>query len=137
MSKWWLVVLFGLLTHFGASYLVPLEEKNQAALGGVLRWAWPWGMGDSGFLGRISPGAMPLLGFWIAMAAAVLCAMAALAVLGIWVPTGWWRGLAVAGASLLILLMAGFFGPTKVLPILAALVAIWTATIGSTAFKVA
>ena len=106
-------------------------------MGGLLRWAWPWGMGDGGLLGRLSPGVMPLGGFWIAMAAAVLCAMAALAVLGIWVPTGWWRGLAVAGALLLVLLMVGFFGPTKVLPILVALGAIWVATLGSGALRVA
>lgn len=131
-----LVVLFGVLTHFGASYLVPLEVKDQGAFGGLLRWVWPWGMGDSGFLGRISPGVMPLAGFFIAMAAAGLCAMAALAVLGIWVPTSWWRVLAVVGASLLVVLMAGFFGPTKILPILVALAAIWAATVGAGAFNV-
>lgn len=137
MSKWVLGIGLGVMTHFAASYLVPLEVKDQGALGGLLRWAWPWGIGDTGLLGRLSPGVMPLGGFWIAMAAAVLCGMAALAVLGIWVPTTWWRGLAVAGASFLVLLMVGFFGPTKILPIVASLGAIWAATLGSVTFRVA
>jgi hypothetical protein len=135
VSKWMLVIALGLLTHFGASYLVPLEAKDQGALGGFLRWVWPWGMGDSGILGQVTPGVMPLGGFWIAMAAAVLSAMAALAVLGIWVPTSWWRPLAIIGASLLVLVMVGFFGPTKILPILAGLAMIWVVTLGSDALN--
>lgn len=135
MSKWALAIGLGVLAHFAASFLVPLEVKDQSAMAGVLRWVWPWGMGDAGLLGRLSPGVMPLAGFWIAMAAAVLCGMAALAVLGWWVPTGWWQGLAVAGAALLVLLMVGFFGPTKILPIAAALAAIWAATGGASAFR--
>jgi hypothetical protein len=47
LSKWVLVVLFGVLTHFGASYLVPLEVKDQGAFGGLLRWVWPWGWGTA------------------------------------------------------------------------------------------
>jgi hypothetical protein len=135
VSRWVLVAGLGVLAHFGASYLVPLEVKDQGALGGLLRWVWPWGVGDHGVMGRMNPEAMPLAGFWLAMGAAVLFAMAALAVLGIWVPTSWWRALAVGGALLLVLVMAGFFGPTKILPILAALAAMWAATAGSAAFE--
>lgn len=136
VSKWVLVAVLGALTHFGASYLVPLEEKDQGVFGGLLRWVWPWGVGDSGLLGRLSPAAMPLGGFWIAMAAAILCGMAALAVLGIWVPTSWWRVCAAIGSSLLVVLMVGFFGPTKILPILAALAVIWVATLASDGFTI-
>ncbi len=32
-------------------------------------------------------------------------------------PEEWWRGLAVVGAALELVLMLGFFGPTKLLPI--------------------
>lgn len=120
MFKWLLVALLAGLAHFGASYLVPLEVKDQGAIGGLLRWVWPWSVGDSGFLGQVSAGHLPVVGFWIAMTGAVLSALAALAALGIWLPGSWWRGLAVAGAVLLLVLMAGFLGPTKLVPILAA-----------------
>jgi hypothetical protein len=42
--------------------------------------------------------------------------LAALAVMGWWVPFGWWRVLAMGGAILSLLLMVGFFGATKLLP---------------------
>ncbi|HEX2031317.1 MAG TPA: hypothetical protein VHL78_07965 [Actinomycetota bacterium] len=128
MGKWVLAGGLGVMAHFAASYLVPLEEKDQGALGGLLRFAWPWSVGDTGLLGRIDGGSMPIVGFWIAMAAAVLAGMAALAVLGVWVPTGWWRGLAVGGALAEVALMTGFFGPTKLLPIVASFGAIAVAT---------
>ena len=47
----------------------------------------------------------------------VVSALAALAVVGIWVPHDWWRTLATVGAVLELVLMIGFFGPTKLLPI--------------------
>jgi hypothetical protein len=47
--------------------------------------------------------------------------LAALAAAGIWVPAAWWRALAAAGAALLLCLMALFLGPTKLVPMVAAL----------------
>ena len=41
--------------------------------------------------------------------------LAVLAVMG-WVPFGWWRVLAIGGATLSLLLMVGFFGATKLVP---------------------
>jgi hypothetical protein len=137
MSKWWLVIALGVQVHFGASYLVPLEVKDQGAIGGLLRWVWPWGVGDTGLLGRMDPAAMPMAGFWIAMAVAVLSALAALAVLGIWVPETAWRPLAISAAVLSLALMAGFFGPTKALPILLALALIGIAALRWGTFEVA
>ena len=129
MSKWlWALILF-IQAHFAASYLVPLEEKDQGAFGGLLKWVWPWGVGNKGFLGEIAPNQMAIGGFWIAAPAAVLSILAILAVLGLWVPHAWWRGLAIAGAAIELLLMIGFLGPTKVLPILfdlAVIVVVWT-----------
>ncbi len=55
----------------------------------------------------------PLSGFFLAVSAAGLFFLAALAVVGIWVPFGWWRVLAVGGAILSLFLMAAFFGPTN------------------------
>jgi hypothetical protein len=128
MSKWVLVVLLGLQAHFAASYLVPLDAPSQREFGGLLRWFWPWADGDGGPLGRVTVAAgFPLPGFFLAMAAAVAFVLAALAVVGIWVPSGWWRALAVAGAVLLLGLMALFFGPTKVIPMVFALATLYLA----------
>lgn len=48
LTKWGLVVLFGLEAHFAASYLVPLDERSGREFGGVIRWFWPWSYGDAG-----------------------------------------------------------------------------------------
>jgi hypothetical protein len=69
----------------------------------------------------------PLSGFFLAVTAAVLFILAALAVVGIWVPLSWWRVLAIGGAILSLLLMVGFFGATKLLPIAVDLVVLWAA----------
>ena len=69
----------------------------------------------------------PLSGFFLAVTAAVLFFLAALAVVGIWIPLSWWRGLASGGAILSLLLMAAFFGPTKLLPMALDLVVLWAA----------
>ncbi|HEX6349136.1 MAG TPA: hypothetical protein VF160_07065 [Candidatus Dormibacteraeota bacterium] len=107
-----------LQTHFAASYLVPLDKRAQGEFGGLLQVAWPWAYGNGGPLGQITLGSgFPIVGFWIAMSAALLFAMAALAVGGLWVPFPWWRTLAVGGAVFSIALMVLFFDPTKLLPI--------------------
>jgi hypothetical protein len=72
----------------------------------------------------------PLSGFFLAVTAAGLFFLAALAVVGIWVPFGWWRALSVGGAVLSLSLMAAFFGPTKVLPMALDLVVLWAAVTG-------
>lgn len=92
-----------------------------------MRWAWPWAIGDGGLLGldhdfwfsggRVLPRRDPGGVFFLA----------ALAVVGIWVPFGWWRVLAVRGAILSLLLMATFFGPTKLLSMALDLVVLWAA----------
>ena len=126
--KWLFAALLVLQAHFAASYLVPLDSEAQATFGGLLRWAWPWSIGDSGLLGRIPPsGQYPIVGVWLAGGAALLFILAALAVMGWWVPFGWWRGLATAGAILSLVLMVGFFGATKVLPIALDLLVVWVA----------
>lgn len=122
LSKWILVVQLGLQVHFAASYLVPLDEPSQREFGGLLRWFWPWAYGDGGPLGQITTGTgFPIMGFFVAMAAAGVLALAALAVAGIWIPAVWWRILSVVGAVLLLVLMVLFFGPTKLIPIAFAL----------------
>lgn len=119
MSKWLLFFYLLVQAHFAASYLVPLNDADKGAMGGVLRWAWPWANGDDGPLGTVvSEGESPLAGIFLALIGGGLLLLAALAVAGWWVPTDWWRALATAGAVLLIALMALFFGPTKIIPIL-------------------
>jgi hypothetical protein len=122
MQKWLLVALLVLQAHFAASYLVPLDAASQREFGGLLRWFWPWAYGDSGVLGRITPEAgFPIVGFWIAMVAACALVLAALAVAGLWVPLSWTRPLAIVGAAALVVLMALFFAPTRVIPIAVAI----------------
>jgi hypothetical protein len=79
-------------------------------------------------LGRIpASGQYPIYGVWLGGGAALLFILAALAVMGWWVPFGWWRVLATAGAILSLVLMVGFFGATKVLPIALDLLVLWVA----------
>src|SRR5215216_7830003 len=128
MWKWLFAALLVLQARFAASYLVPLDREAQGAFGGLLIWAWPWSDGDSGPLGQVTAySGFPLSGFFLAVTAAGLFFLAALAAVGIWVPFGWWRVLAVGGAILSLLLMVGFFGATKLLPMALDLVVLWAA----------
>lgn len=127
MSKWLVAALLLLQAHFAASYLVPLDDASQQEFGGLMRWAWPWSIGDGGPLGQMTASGFPLAGFFLAATAAVASLLALLAVIGLWVPFAWWRGLTIAGAALSFLLMVGFFGPTKLLPMALSLVILWVA----------
>jgi len=128
MLRWLFAALLVLQAHFAASYLVPLDREAQTTFGGLLRWAWPWSIGDGGLLGRIpASGQYPIYGVWLGGGAALLFILAALAVMGWWVPFGWWRVLAMGGAILSLLLMVGFFGATKLLPMALDLVVLWAA----------
>jgi hypothetical protein len=81
--KWLFAVLLVLQAHFAASYLVPLDSGAQIEFGGLLRWAWPWSIGDGGLLGRIpASGEYPISGVWLGGGAALLFILAALAVMG-------------------------------------------------------
>jgi hypothetical protein len=130
INKWLFAALLVLAAHFAASYLVPLDKPSQATFGGLLRWAWPWADGDSGPLGTMTVGGgFPVSGFFLAMVTAGIFILSALAVVGLWVPYGWWRPLATIGSVLSLALMVLFFGPTKLLPI-AADIAILAALVG-------
>jgi hypothetical protein len=121
MRRWPFAALLALQAHFAASYLVPLDAQAQREFGGLLRWAWPWSVGDNGPLGQMTASGFPLPGFFLAVTAATVLILAALAVVGIWVPFRWWRALAIAGAALSVVLMVLFLGWTKLLPIATAL----------------
>jgi hypothetical protein len=126
--RWLFAALLVLQAHFAASYLVPLDREAQGTFGSLLRWAWPWSTGDGGLLGRISAsGEYPTSGVFLAGGAALMFTLATLAVMGWWVPFGWWRTLAMGGAIVSLLLMAGFFGATKLLPMAIDLVVAWAA----------
>lgn len=128
IAKWLFSTLLILQAHFAASYLVPLDREAQQEFGGLLRWVWPWSDGDSGLLGHLTVSSdLPLIGLFLALIAATLFFCAALAVVGIWVPFGWWRILAGSGAILSLVLMAGFFGATKVMPMALDVVVLWAA----------
>jgi hypothetical protein len=126
MPRWLFATLLLIQTHFAASYLVPLDETSRDAFGGLLRWAWPWEIGDSGLFGEITATNVPLAGFFIAVSAGGALFMALLAVIGYWVPSAWWKTLVVAGSVLSVILMIGFFDATKVLPIALAVFLLWS-----------
>jgi hypothetical protein len=121
MHRWVYIALLLIQAHFAASYLVPLDEEAQRTFGGLLRWVWPWAVGDGGPLGRMTATGFPMAGFFMAITSAALLVLAFLAIVGPWVPFAWWRALAISGALLSILLMLLFLGVTKVLPIVTAL----------------
>ena len=128
MMKWLFALLLVLQAHFAASYLVPLDQEAQRTFGGLLKWAWPWSIGDSGLLGRVmATGEYPIYGVWLGGGAALLFILAALAVMGWWVPFGWSKVLAIGGAILSLLLMVGFFGATKLLPMALDILVLWIA----------
>jgi hypothetical protein len=129
MSRWYFAGLLALQAHFAASFLVPLDEQAQRTFGGLLKWAWPWSVGDSGPLGRMTLTGIPMPGFFLAVTTAGLLFMATLAVVRIWVSFEWWRWLAGLGAALSLVLMFLFPGLTKILPMATAL-AILTAALG-------
>jgi hypothetical protein len=136
MSRWIFAALLVLQAHFAASYIVPLDKAGQGAFGGLLRWAWPWAIGDGGFLGPITTPGSPVAGFFLAAITAGVSVLATVAVLGIWIPFGWWRTLAIGGSVLLLALMVLFFGPTKVLPMAVALGVLWIAATQASAVLV-
>lgn len=128
VTNWLFSALLILQAHFAASFLVPLEGEAQQEFAGLLQWAWPWSDGDSGLLGQIVVSAdLPLLGIFVAITAATLFFGAALAVVDIIVPFNWWRILAGSAAILSLVLMVGFFGATKVIPIALNIVVLWAA----------
>lgn len=122
MLRWVFVALLALQAHFAASYLVPLDAPAQRTFRGLLKWAWPWAIGDGGPLGRMTSSGFPLPGFFLAATSSAVLILSALAVAGVWVPLRWWRPLTVAGAILSLIVMVLFFGLTKLLPIATALV---------------
>lgn len=131
MFTWLMAALLALQAHFAASYLVPLDAPAQRTFGGLLRWAWPWAEGDHGLLGTMVPGVTPLPGFFIAVTAGGLEIVALFALVGwLGVPHSWWRPLAFIGAVGSLVVMAGFFGPTKLLPMATAVLIAWLAWSG-------
>lgn len=108
MNQWLWALALVLQAHFGASYVAPTAPHL-----GVFNYIWPWAAGDRGVFG-VHPN---LPGIALGGLAGIASFLSALAVAGIWVPHDWWRSLAVVGAVLEIILMIGFFGPTKLLPV--------------------
>ena len=112
MSKWGWALVLAIQAHFAASYVAPTQPHLGPHLG-LFNYVWPWAVGDRGMLG-VHPN---LPGIALAGSAGMASLLAALAVAGIWVPQAWWPGLAMVGAALELVLMIGYFGPTKLLPI--------------------
>ena len=57
--------------------LILLDRGAQREFGGLLRWAWPWSIGDGGLLGRIpASGEYLISGVFLAGAAALMFILA-------------------------------------------------------------
>ncbi len=110
MSPWMWALLLAIQGHFAASYVAALPPELRLSW---FNYLWPWAKGDRGLFG-VWP---TFLGIILAGLAALASLLAALAVISMWVHHPWWRSLAMAGSALSLILMTGFFGPTKLLPI--------------------
>ena len=131
IARWLVSALLLLQTHFAVSFLVPLDSDAQREFGGLLRWFWPWSDGDSGLLGQLSVSAdLPHIGLFLALIAGSMYFCAVLALVVPSIPFGWWRILAGTGAILSLVLMAGFFGTTKVIPMALNVFVLWAAATG-------
>jgi len=125
--KWVLITTLVVQAHFAASYLVPLDAPAAREFGGLLRWFWPWEVGQRGVFGIITEAGPPGAGLFLALGAAGLSILAVMALFGWWVPLTWWRPLAIGGGALAFALMLAFFGLTKLLPIALCLTVLWLA----------
>jgi len=136
MSQWGLVAVPALQAHVAAASRVPLDAHRRGEFGGPWRWRWPWASGDGGLPGRTTPATgSPLTGFALTpTAAGGVLLLAALAAAGVGVPAAWWQGRAAAGTAPLLYFMALFLGPTKLLPLAAALGTRYLAVCAPTVF---
>jgi hypothetical protein len=107
LIKWVFALVLILQAHFALTYLVP-AGAGHAWIG------WPWAVGDSGPLGTLAGSGTPVIGVWLAGLAGLAFIIAALGVLGIWVPAAWWRPAAMAAGVLSFAVMSLFFGPSKI-----------------------
>jgi hypothetical protein len=110
--------------------LILLDRGAQREFGGLLRWAWPWSIGDGGLLGRIpASGEYLISGVFLAGAAALMFILANAGSAGV-VGSVWLvEGSGYGGAILSLLLMMGFFGAAKRLSVALDLVILWAAII--------
>jgi hypothetical protein len=110
--------------------LILLDRGAQREFGGLLRWAWPWSIGDGGLLGRIpASGEYLISGVFLAGAAALMFILANAGSDGV-VGSVWLvEDSGYGGAILSLLLMMGFFGAAKRLSVALDLVILWAAII--------
>jgi hypothetical protein len=110
--------------------LILLDRGAQREFGGLLRWAWPWSIGDGGLLDRIpASGEYLISGVFLAGAAALMFILANAGSDGV-VGSVWLvEGSGYGGAILSLLLMMGFFGAAKRLSVALDLVILWAAII--------
>lgn len=111
--------------HFAVTYNVPAPAGHA--------WpGWPFATGDAGPFGIVGGRSGGRGSAWAGVAAltAACFVMATLAVVALWVPSVWWRPLALAGAVASLALMTGFFTVDKLPAIAVDLAVIAVATTG-------
>lgn len=122
----WIVVLVLLLlgAQLNLTALVPLASGEAPPpwwVGGMVLWPFAEDTRPLVPIGAELAGLTPLVG----LVAAAFFAMAAFALLGWWVPAGWFAWLIVAGAVVSIVLHFVWLSPWAVLPLLVNGVLLW------------
>lgn len=112
-----LLVIHGLIVagqsagSFGAN--IPSEVQSPS----FVSW-WPINMGRSWLLSAVGLEktlAVYRIGGLLWLVAGIALVTAGLGLLGFIIPTGWWRGLAIAGAAISLFMLAIYFHPMMIL----------------------
>jgi hypothetical protein len=118
------LVLTLFLAAHGLIHLSFLSPVPPRTAGGP---EWPFELARSWLVTglHLDPALVRPVGIGLAVASAVLLLLAGLATAGWIVPTGWWIGLAVAGAATSVVTLLLFFHPWLVLGVLIDVVLLW------------
>jgi len=124
---WLLIPALVLGAHFTMTYNVPARAGRG--------WSgWPFAVGDWGLFGAVHGAAQhrtltELAGAALGAGATVGFVMAALSVVGLWLPGTWWHALALAASAASLVLMGGYLGRDKLPALTADLLVIAVATV--------
>jgi hypothetical protein len=125
-------LLAGLLLAHGlvhAMFLVPAPPPALAASGEGQ--TWPFDLGRSWLVGRVGAGTVTTIGRVLVVAVVVCSALAALATVGVVVPSSLWTALVVASAACSLALLGIGSSPTLLVGVAIDLALLWLALVSS------